>query len=247
MQATGRGEAAQRMLIDEYAGLLEKTDTYALRLLFTACFNAIEAGHLEQARLLAQAMLDHATASRLPHAAGFAHYFLGVVHYYWNELDAAKHHFGELIAKRLSVHTQAARNGMIGMTRVHVARAEISAAWSVMELLSQFDLDRLGQDGDDARSLRAQLAHLRGDTETAYRWADAYAAPVVGRSLLWLQDPHLAKARILLARGTDADVQSALDILDALHRDCRTHLQRPLPDRGPGPARPGAREAREGR
>ena len=44
----------------------------------------------------------------------------------------------------------------------------------------------------------------------------AYAAPVVGRSLLWLQDPHLAKARILLARGTDADVQSALDILDAL-------------------------------
>jgi LuxR family maltose regulon positive regulatory protein len=148
---------------------------------------------------------------------GFAHYFLGVAHYCWDELDAARRHFGELIAKRLSVHTQAARNGMIGMTRVHVARAEISAAWSVMEILSQFDLDRLGQEGDDARSLRAQLAHLRGDTETAYRWADAYAAPVVGRSLLWLQDPHLAKARILLARGTDADVQSALDILDVLH------------------------------
>ena len=33
---------------------------------------------------------------------------------------------------------------------------------------------------------------------------------------MWLQDPHLAKARILLARGTDADVQAALDILDAL-------------------------------
>jgi len=66
MQATGRGEAAQRMLIDEYAGLIEKTDAYALRLLFAACFNAIEAGHLEQARLFAQAMLDHATASRLP-------------------------------------------------------------------------------------------------------------------------------------------------------------------------------------
>jgi LuxR family transcriptional regulator, maltose regulon positive regulatory protein len=33
---------------------------------------------------------------------------------------------------------------------------------------------------------------------------------------MWLQEPHLAKARILLARGTDADVQSALDILDVL-------------------------------
>jgi LuxR family maltose regulon positive regulatory protein len=39
---------------------------------------------------------------------------------------------------------------------------------------------------------------------------------VVGRSLLWLQDPHLAKARILLARGTGADVQLALEILDEL-------------------------------
>ena len=87
----------------------------------------------------------------------------------------------------------------------------------------------------------------RATAETAYRWADAYAAPVVGRSLLWLQDPHLAKARILLARGTDADVQSALDILDVLHEFAATHLQRPRPDRGPGPACPGARDARESR
>ena len=217
MQATGRGEAAQRILIDEYAGLLEKTDTYALRLLFTACFNAIEAGHLEQARLLAQAMLDHATASRLPLAAGFSHYFLGVVHYYWNEVDAAKHHFGELIAKRLSVHTQAARNGMIGMTRVHVARAESLQPGRSWSLLSQLDLNRIGQEGDDARSLRAQLQNLQGDPESAFRWADGYAAPVIGQSLLWLQNPHLAKAQILLERGTDADVQSALDILDVLH------------------------------
>ena len=216
MQAAGRGDTAQRMLIDEYAGLLEKTDTYALRLLFTACFNAIESGHLEQARLLAQAMLDHATSSRLPHAVGFSHYFLGVVHYYWNELDAARQHFEELVVKRFSVHSQAARNGMIGLTWVYVARAEISAAWSVMELLSQFDLDRLGQDGDDARSLRAQLQYLQGDSESALRWADSFAVPVLGRSLLWLQDPHLAKARILLARGTGADIQSALDILDVL-------------------------------
>ena len=35
--------------------------------------------------------------------------------------------------------------------------------------------------------------------------------------LTWLQDPHLAKAQLLLARGTDADVQAALDLLDALY------------------------------
>jgi LuxR family maltose regulon positive regulatory protein len=216
MQATGRGDAAERMLLDEYTGLLDKTDSYALRLLFTAGFNAIEAGRLEQARRLALTMLDQAASSRLPLAEGFAHYFLGVVHYYWNELDAAGQYFGQLVAERQSAHTQGVRNGMIGLTRVHVARGESAAAWAVMELLSQFDLDRLGLDSDDTRSLRAQLEYLQGDTASAFRWADGYAAPVVGRSLLWLQDPHLARARILLARGTDADAQSALDILDVL-------------------------------
>jgi LuxR family maltose regulon positive regulatory protein len=215
MHATGRGDAAQRMLIDEYAGLLEKTDTYALRLLFSACFNAIESGQLEQARPLAQALLDHAMSSYLPHAVGYGHYFLGVVHYHWNELDAAGRHFEELNVKRFLVHTQAARNGMVGLVRVHLARAELAPAWSAMELLSQFDLDHLGQDSDDARSLAAQLAYVQGDSEAAFRWADAYQAPVVGRSLIWLQDPHLARARILLARGADADVAAALDILAA--------------------------------
>ena len=58
-------------------------------------------------------------------------------------------HFAELVDKRYVVHTQAARNGMIGLARVHLARAEIAEAWQMMELLSQLDLERLGQEGDD--------------------------------------------------------------------------------------------------
>jgi len=216
MHASGRGETALRTLMDEYAGLVDKTGSYALRLLFTSGFNAIEAGHLEQARQVAQAMLKHATSSGLPHTLGYAHYFLGVVHYGWNELDAAGRHFGELVAKRFAAHTQAAHNGMVGMARVHVARGELAAAWSVVELMSQYDLERLGQDGDDVGSLRAQLALAQGDREAALRWADGYTAPAAGRSLLWLQDPHLIKAHILLTRGGEADLRSALEILDVL-------------------------------
>jgi LuxR family maltose regulon positive regulatory protein len=216
MRAIGRGDDAHRMLMDEYESLLWKTDTFAVRLLFAAGFNSLESGHLEQARQMAQAMLEQAPPGRLLILQGWAHYFLGVVHYCRNELDAAAQHFEELANRRYSVHTQAARNGMIGLAQVHLARAEVSAALPVIGLLSQLDLDRMGQEGDDARSLRAQLAYLQGDTETAFRWADGYAAPVPDRLLTWLQDPHMAKAQILLARGTEADVQSALDILDTL-------------------------------
>jgi ATP/maltotriose-dependent transcriptional regulator MalT len=45
--------------------------------------------------------------------------------------------------------------------------------------------------------------------------------------LTWLQDPHMMKVRVLLARGAEADVQSALDILDALREIAeRTHNTR---------------------
>ena len=218
-ECLGRGEAAQRTLIDEYEASHGKSDAYFQFVLFAACFNAIESGDLEQAGRLAQAMLDHGTSAGLPLTTGHAHYLRGLVHYCRNELDAAGQHFGELVAKRLSFHTQAARNGMIGLARVHVAKGAIGASWPVMELLSQFDMDRLGQDGEDARSWRAQLEYLQGDTEPAFRWADGFTAPVAVRSLLWLQNPHLAKAQLLLERGTVADVRSALDILDVLLED----------------------------
>ena len=216
MRAGGQAAAAQRTLIDEYESLLEKADGYALRLLLTVCLNSFETGQLEQVRQLSQRMLEQVPPDRLMVLQGWAHYYLGVVHYCWNELDAAAQHFAELVDKRYAVHTQAARNGMIGLARVHAARGEYAAAWQMLGLLSQLDLDRLGEEGDDARSLRAQLEYWQGDTDKAFRWADAYTTSVPDRLLTWLQDPHVAKARLLLAKGTPADVQAALDLLAAL-------------------------------
>jgi LuxR family maltose regulon positive regulatory protein len=174
MRASGRGAAAQRKLIDEYESLPRKSDAYAVRLLYAVGFNSLETGYLEQASQTAQVILEQAPPDRLLIRQGFAHYFLGVVHYCRNELDAATQHFEWLVDKRYAVHAQAARNGIIGLARVHASRTEISAAWQTMALLSQLDLERLGQESDDALSLRAQLAYLQGDTEAAFRWADAY-------------------------------------------------------------------------
>jgi LuxR family maltose regulon positive regulatory protein len=215
MQATGQGDVAHKTLMDEYESLLEKSDAYSLRILFTTSFNSIEAGDLEQAKVLALALLERASSHQLKLTTGHGHYLLGVLHYCRNELDAAQQHFEEIVANRFAVYTQVARNAMIGLTRVYIARSEISAAWRVLDLLSQVDMNRLGEDGEDARSLRALLACRHGDTEFAFRWADGYKAPVTSWSLLWLQDPHLTKARVLLNRGTSADIRSALDILDA--------------------------------
>lgn len=89
MRASGHGDTAQRTLVDEYESLHEKRDAYALRLLLTVCLNSFETGHLEQVRQMAQVMLEQAPPGRLMILQGWAHYFLGVAHYCWNELERA--------------------------------------------------------------------------------------------------------------------------------------------------------------
>jgi LuxR family maltose regulon positive regulatory protein len=167
-------------------------------------------------RQTAHLMLDQAARSKLVILEGWAHYWLGLAGYYRNELDTAGLHLRELVERRYVIHAMAARNGMIALARVYLAMSETAQAWQTTELLSQYDMARVGYEPDDARSLRALLHLSQGDVENALRWADGYTTPVPDEPLTWLQDPHSIKARVLLARGAEADAQSALDIMDAL-------------------------------
>jgi LuxR family maltose regulon positive regulatory protein len=68
---------------------------------------------------------------------------------------------------------------------------------------------------------------LQGDLESAGEWADGFLVPVPDTPLLWLETPHLAKARILLARNATGDVQVVLSILEAIGEIAeRTHNTR---------------------
>ena len=216
MQALGQGDAAERLLLDQYEHRADKTDAYAIRLLFALAFGRIESGQLESARQAAETMLHQASRKRLPVLQGWAHYFLGMVHYQWNDLDAAGRYFGEIVAKRYVVHAHAARNGIIGLALVHQANGENAEALQILDLLSGFDLDLVGHETDETRSLRARLQLLQGNLESAGRWADAFTGSPPDRPLIWLQNPHITKARILLARGVQGDAQAALEIADAL-------------------------------
>jgi LuxR family maltose regulon positive regulatory protein len=93
--------------------------------------------------------------------------------------------------------------------------------------LSELDLERLGNESDVSRSLRARLQLLQGDVEEAGRWADTFTAPLPDRPMLWIEIPHLTRARILIARNRDADAATALEALEDLHGLAeRTHNTR---------------------
>jgi LuxR family transcriptional regulator, maltose regulon positive regulatory protein len=212
MQAQGQGKEAERMLLAEYEGLADKTDAYALRLLFGLAYVRFQEGRLELANQAAHELRYQSERGRLPVSHGWADYLVGRIAYQWNDLDLAARRFGELVDKRYRVHANAARNGMIGLVHVHAVAGRIDAAWQVWQLLSQFDLDLTGHETEETRALRAWLHLRQGDLVSAARWADAFNAPVPDRPLIWMHHPHITKVLFLLARGSQADLQGALEI-----------------------------------
>jgi LuxR family maltose regulon positive regulatory protein len=116
---------------------------------------------------------------------------------------------------------------LLGLILVQFARGELAGAEQTVVLLSQLDVDTLSYETEDTLAARAWLQFLRGDVVSAWRWADAYTAPVPDQPLYGPEDPRIVRARLLLARGADADVQTAQQIVDALYDVAeRTHNTR---------------------
>ena len=215
-QALGQGGAVDRQLWTHYEAASDKSGPYALRILLALCMNAVQAGKLEQARQTGGLMLAQARRGKRVLLAGWAHLWLGVVHYEWDELEAATEHFQAIAQRRFSLHSVAARQGMLGLLLVQFARGDVAGARETLKLASQYDIDILGYESAETLSARAQLQFLNGEVVDAWRWADAFTAPVPDQPLYWLQNAHMVRARLLIARGAAPDVQAALQIIDAL-------------------------------
>ena len=74
MQASGDGEAAARLLLDEYAALTRHTGSYGPLLLSSACFVLHREGQLEQVRRVAEMLLQR-TPSDAPDSARLGRLF----------------------------------------------------------------------------------------------------------------------------------------------------------------------------
>jgi LuxR family maltose regulon positive regulatory protein len=217
MQAMGQGPAAERTLLDAYELAENKANSYAQRMLMALSMNYAMAGNLEQVAQVARVMLQQTTASRLGLLEGWAHYFLGYVAYQANDLDGASLHFAAILERRHTVHVAVVREAASLLALIHQARGAVAEADRVVEQLERADVELTGREDLSTAAVKAELMLRRGDVEGASRWADSIMEGPPNRPLVWLMQPHLTKARVLLARNLDTDAQDALQILDYLH------------------------------
>jgi LuxR family transcriptional regulator, maltose regulon positive regulatory protein len=216
MQASGQVLEAERLLLDEYESYGDKTDSYALFLLLSLGFIYLNSGQLDQARRIAQVLLQAATRSRIAIMKNWSDWFLGVVSYQRNELEAAAQHFAQIIENRYTAQIAAYRDAVAGLALIHQIQGKSGEAWQMLESISQFDIEQRGSEDNRTRSLRARLMLLQGDPEGAGRWTDTFTDLPQDQSLMWLEEPQVTRARVLVARGSDADLRLGMRILDTL-------------------------------
>ena len=158
MQASGQSQAAERQLFDLYEKYDNKTDGYAMEILLSLNFIKLTDGNLEQTRQVAYIMLLQATRGNLPLTKAWGNYFLGLVKYQRDELDSAEKYLSEIVDNRLIAQPLTVRNALTILAQLNQARGRSSEAWQILEVLSQYDLDRLGYEADETISLRARLS-----------------------------------------------------------------------------------------
>lgn len=226
MQASGRSAEVMQMLTEEYGTARDKSDGYALRILIAICFVHYMNGDMELLQRTAQVLVNTAVDRPPGIPQCWGHYFLGVVYYQWNQLDAAATHFGVAIEHRFSVQALIGRASYIGLTLTHLAGREADEASAVLSNLSEYDLTLLSAESGMTHSLRAALYLATGRTADAAHWAKTQRVSTLSQPLIWLDEPALTWARILIARHRPGDAEAALARLNELQDQAeRAHNQ----------------------
>ncbi len=217
-QAIGQEVAALAALIDA----LRERSTHlnvTARLLFAQSWVYLAAGKLHQVEQTARHLLQVAQEAQVPLSQNFAHWFLGVVYYEWNNLDSAIYHFSAVIANQHNAHFWVVEDALRGLALAYQSQGLDSqaqeAAHSLLELVQeQHNMDGLMT----AYAFCGRLALLRDDEEQAEQWLEMAGEQEVRGPMLFLEDPPVTRAWLLLAKGDEVSVTQGQSLLASLLR-----------------------------
>ncbi len=178
-----------------------KADTFALLVLESLCFIYLHTAQLEQARQIAQLLVQGSTRSGIAFMRSTGDWFLGIVYYQINELETAAQYFSQIVENRYTAQVTTYRDAIAGLALINQILGESAPAWQMMEAISQFDLEQRGSEEPRTRSLRARLLLMQGNLESAGRWVDTFSDLPPDQPLLWLEEPQVTRVRVLVARG----------------------------------------------
>jgi LuxR family maltose regulon positive regulatory protein len=217
-QALGQEEVA----LLELNNALREQSTYlnsTARLLFAQASVYLSAGKLHQVEHTARHLLQTAQQADLVLSHYFAHWFLGVVHYEWNNLDTAAYHFTLVIANQHHAHYWVVQDAMCGLALAYQAqgldrRAQETARTLLDLVQEQHNMRELM----NMYSFQGKLALLQEAVEEASQWLEMVGEPEVQGPMMFFEDPPVTNIHLLLSKGDEPGIAQAQALLTSLWR-----------------------------
>ena len=227
----GQGKAAVTAL-EERIQKTTSPDTMMLsRLVGGQAFIHLLSGDLASAERASQRLRAVAEDNDNAHLLAWGDHLIGLARLHSYRLTDALDCFLSSAELRHICHVGAAVDTQAGLVLTLQALQRTDDAEEEMAQLMEFARGTTDQRHlTVAESCQARLALLRGDLETADRWARSFDEDANAASaLFWLQVPLLTKARTQVAVGSPANLECAFASLDELERQaadlhftCRT-------------------------
>jgi len=159
-------------------------------------------------------------ATRTPniYIEAWSSYLQGIIHYHWNHLETAAHHFSRALESRFALDTGSDIDSYAGLILSYQAMQQPDKARQAMARMMEFAREAANPAGLPlARSIRARLWLLQGDLESAVRWLEATDfSSDTGTLLFWLEVPRITRCRVLIAGGSAAGLGEATEKLREL-------------------------------
>ncbi|TMD67178.1 MAG: hypothetical protein E6I91_07715 [Chloroflexi bacterium] len=215
-QVTGKEDVALVELnkaLREPSALLHDT----ARLLFAQVLIYLASGKLQQVEHTSRHLLQLAQQADLAISQYWAHLMLGVVYYEWNNLYTAAYHFSVVIANRHRAHSWAVQEAIYGLALAYQAQGLGPQAQETTHVLlewvqEQHNMPQLMT----AYAFCGHLALMQDEVEEAERWLELAGEQEVRGSMIYLEDPPITTARILLAKGDASSVARGQALLTQL-------------------------------
>ena len=213
-QIAGRGKTAvqayRRKLYNEAS-----EGTRKMRLLGALIFIHLLSGELVEADEATRQLNDMATRTPNVYIEVWASYLQGIIHYQWNKLEAAVHHFSRAVENRFALDVYSDIDSYAGLILSYQAMQQPDKANQTMNQMIEFAQGTSNPDClPRARSVQARLRLLQGDLEYAVRWLETTDFSFdTGTMFFWLEVPRITQCRVLVARGSAAGLREATERL----------------------------------
>lgn len=187
------------------------------RLLLAQGWIYLAAGKLHQVEHTALHLLQIAQQADLQLSQNFAHWFLGVVHYEWNNLDTAAYHFSVVIANQHHAHNWVVQDALRGLTLTYQAQGLDSKAQETAAALLELVQEQHNQrELWNAYAFQGKLALLQDKVQEAGQWLEMALEQEVQGPMAFLEDPPITIARLLLAKGDKVGIAQGQALLKKL-------------------------------